>query len=118
METSRQPERPPEFSDAQLQYIIQLAKRDGLTAAFFESMDQRAVVDVGRSAVIGTVGYRAVEILGYRQKVREAREKQLKELAEKRVAEAAKVQEIMPPAPRIPASEIPDVKPVNGAPEA
>jgi hypothetical protein len=120
METSRQPERPPDFNDAQLQYIAQLAKRDGFLCAFIESMDQRAISDLSRTAIISGVAYRAAEILGYRQKAREAKEKALADAlakAKERIAAEGKPQEVIPA--RIPADQIPDIKvPPNGAPEA
>jgi hypothetical protein len=97
METSRQSDRQPDFDDQQLQFIVQLAQRDAITCSFIENMDSRSIPSLGRTHVVSGIAYRAAEMIAYRQRVKEAREKAFAEAAAKakeRIAMAAKPQEI------------------------
>lgn len=95
---------PEPFTDQQLVHIIHLAKTDAVLGAFIQGVDERAQVDVARTAIVSSVAYQALQILGYRRAVAEAA---LKKQAEEAMAKA-KAQPAA--APRIPAADIPELK--------
>lgn len=96
MEPSRS-DRQLDFDDQQLQFIVQLAQRDAITCSFIENMDSRSLPSLGRTHIVSGIAYRAAEIIAYRQRLKEAREKAFTEAAAKakeRIALEAKLQEI------------------------
>jgi len=97
--------RIPDFSDQQLSEIVRLAMREQELSSFIGRMDERCQPQLGTNHLVSSIAYTAAQVLDFRAKFREEQAKKMK-AAEEAARTATKAPE-PPPAPRIPASEIP-----------
>jgi hypothetical protein len=104
--------RIPDFSDQQLAEIVRLAMREQEVTAFIGRMDGRCQPQIGQNALVAGIAYTAAERLDFITKFRAEKAQKMKE-AEEAARLAPKATE-PPPAPRIPASEIPALQEPTG----